>query len=238
MTHVLEVDKLFTGYGKSVIIQNVSMVIGNQEIISIIGPNGSGKSTLLKCIVGILRAFSGSISYLGREITNTKSHQLTAMGIGYVPQLDNIFTNLTVEENLEMGAYLIRDKNTVRSSLNEIFELFSELKSFRHRKAGTLSGGERQILAIARAMMMKPKLLILDEPTANLSPKVISKIHKKILEINKYGTSILMAEQNVKAAIKIAGRVYVLVSGACVYEGGVEEVSDETKLGKLFFKTV
>lgn len=233
---ILETINLSSGYGRIIIVTGASIHVQRGEIVTIVGPNGSGKSTLIKSIMGIVKKFDGNVYYQGEDITNISTYRLIAKGIGYVPQIDNIFTNLTIQENLEMGAYTIKDNEAIKSRMEEVFEMFPELKLYRKRKANTLSGGERQMLAIAKAMMTKPKLLILDEPTANLAPKAISIMHKKITDIRERGASVLMSEQNAKKAMEITNRIYALVSGRCVYEGQVNETLDDAKLGKLFFR--
>jgi len=229
---ILETLNLHAGYGKTVIIQDVSIRVGRDEVIALIGPNGSGKSTLLKSVVGLARVFSGQVVYEGRPLNGSRTHEIIRIGIGYVPQVENVFTNLTVEENLEMGAYIRKD-NGVRRDLEEIFELFPELKPYRKRRAATLSGGERQMLAIGRALMSRPKLLILDEPTANLAPKAVAKVLSKIETIKEAGIPVLMVEQNVKKALQICSRVYLMVSGRCVYEGDPKSLVEDERLRKM-----
>ena len=203
---IVETVDLISGYGRNVVLYKVSTHVEHGEIVAIIGPNGSGKSTLVKSIVGITRIFGGRVALEGRNIAATTLDQVARMGIGYVPQLDNIFTELTVEENLEMGAYTRSDRKGIKEDIQQLYGLFPALEGSSTRKAGTLSGGERQMLAIARAMMMKPKLLMLDEPTANLGPKAISSLHEKIKEINDEGVTIMAVEQNVKKALDLATR--------------------------------
>lgn len=231
---ILEVFDLSSGYGKSVIVDEFSLNLNHGEIVTIIGPNGSGKSTLIKALMGITKKFCGKVTFQGKDITYMLLHRLIKMGIGYVPQVDNIFTDLRVHENLEMGGYIAK-RYDLRSSMKEVLNMFPELIPLMDRKAGTLSGGERQMLALARGLMTRPRLLILDEPTSNLDPGAISTFYRKIKEIHALGVSIIMAEQNVNSALEISDRIYVLVSGRCVYEGESEEVSS-LDLREIFFK--
>jgi len=230
---MLKVEDLYSGYGKILVVQGVSLDLGKDQIISVIGPNGSGKSTLVKSIMGEVRIFKGDVYYEGERVTGLRTDRLVAKGLGYVPQVNNVFTNLTVEENLEMGAYL-RRKSEVKAGVEEMFAMFPELKMYRKRKAATLSGGERQMLAIARALMSRPRLLILDEPTANLAPKVVAQLHQKIKEIKDQGVPILMVEQNVRKVLQISDYTYVLGSGRCVYEGSSADLMVAKDFGRIF----
>lgn len=236
MTYVpaMETFELSCGYGNNLVVDKVTLKIDKRKIVVLIGPNGSGKSTLIKGVVGIVKKFGGKVVFEGKDITLMPLEKLVKLGISYVPQVDNVFTDLTVYENLEMGAYIRSDKKALKSDIDEIFNVFPELEVFKNRKAETLSGGERQMLAIARGLITNPTLLILDEPTSNLAPKAILTVHSKIKDINKRGVSIFMAEQNAKAALKIADRGYVLVSGRCIYEGEGREILNQD-LKKLFF---
>ncbi len=234
LENAIETMNLSCGYGSSLVIDKISVKVKKGKITVLIGPNGSGKSTLLKGILGIARKFGGKVLFEGKDITSETLERIVKMGISYIPQTDNVFTELTIQENLEMGAYLQKSWETVKSKINEVFEIFPELKPFKNRKAGTLSGGERQMLAIARGLMTNPSLVILDEPTQNLAPKAIAVVHEKIREINKTGVTIFMAEQNAKAALKNADNAYVLSSGKCVYKNKAREVLKED-LKKLFF---
>ncbi|MEM4165497.1 MAG: ABC transporter ATP-binding protein, partial [Nitrososphaerales archaeon] len=200
----LRTEDLHSGYGKITIVQGVSIKVPAKSIVTIIGPNGSGKSTLVKTVIGEVKTFGGKVIYQGQDITGLPTYKIVAKGIGYVPQVNNVFTNLTVEENLEMGAYLRKDKEGIKSDVKEIFEMFNEIKPYAKTKAATLSGGERQMLAVARAMINRPKLLILDEPTANLAPKAVALLHQKIKSICEQGVPILMVEQNVRKALQIS----------------------------------
>jgi ABC-type branched-subunit amino acid transport system ATPase component len=216
---ILQIDNLTAGYGKSIIINEVSIDVENGEIVGIVGPNGSGKSTLLKSICGLTTISNGKIIFRGIDITRYKTDMLIRLGIVYVPQLDNIFSELTVVENLEMGIISLNIKSDLNDRIEEMFNIFPILKMRRNERAVTLSGGERQMLAIARALMSRPQLLLLDEPAASLSPKVANEIFEKLQEINRMGSTLLVVEQNVHRVLSVSNRGYVLVSGQKVLEG-------------------
>jgi len=233
---ILKTINVSAGYDDIIIIENISINVHKGEMVFLIGPNGAGKTTLIKSIVGIAKIFNGEIFFNGKNITRIGLNKIIKEGIGYVPQLDNVFTDLTVKENLEIGAYILKNNKKIEYSLNNIFKIFPELNILKNRKVGTLSGGERQILALARAMIIEPKLLILDEPTANLAPKIIKSFYEKIKELNKeYNVSFLIIEQNVRKALEIASRIYVLISGKCVHEAKKGEIKEED-IKKIFLR--
>ena len=208
---LLQATGLTGGYGGMDILQGVDLTVEAHEVAVIIGPNGAGKSTALKALIGLIPLKSGKALYAGEEITGQAPERLVARGIAYVPQERNVFRTMTVEENLAMGAYLRR--GDLGETLARIYTLFPALKDKRRQRAGELSGGQRQMVAIARALMIEPKLLLLDEPTVGLSPKVIGEIFERVLAINAGGVGILMVEQNARAALEIAHRGYVLATG-------------------------
>ncbi len=208
---LLEATGLVGGYGGMDILNGVDIAVDAGEIVVVVGPNGAGKSTAMKAIVGLLPLKSGRVIFAGDDITGTAPEILAGRGIAYVPQERNVFRSLTVEENLAMGAYLRRDD--IQPVLARMYELFPTLKDKRRRCAGELSGGQRQMVAIARALMIEPRLLLLDEPTVGLSPKVIEEIFERIQAINRAGVGILMVEQSARAALAIAHRGYVLATG-------------------------
>ena len=231
---VIETKNLVAGYGKMVILHGIDFYVTRQEIVTIVGPNGSGKSTLLKAILGIAKVIEGKVIYEGKDITNERLDKISRMGIGYVPQTNNVFTNLTVKENLEMGAYIIKSKKEVEKRMEEVLEIFPDLRGRLNQLAGSLSGGERQMLAMARALMTKPKVMLLDEPTAALSPKYVDMVMNKIKEIRDSGVTIILVEQNARKGLEIADRGYVLVTGKVAYTGPAREILEHPEIGKLY----
>ena len=219
MTPILALEHIEAGYGDVTIVHNVSLTVGGGEIVAVVGPNGSGKSTLVKSLLGFAKLFKGRVLYAEKEISGITSDRAVKLGLGYVPQTNNVFANLTVKENLEMGAYVRRDGASVKSDIEDVYRIFPELQERKKALAGTLSGGERQMLAIARAMMASPNVLLLDEPLASVSPKGAGAILARIEKVREIGTAILMIEQNVKKALEVSQRAYVLVEGVCVMEG-------------------
>jgi len=219
MAPIFVAESIDAGYGDAIIVQGVSIHVAESEIVAIVGPNGSGKSTLIKSFLGFARLFQGKVFYQGKDITGIASHRAASLGIGYVPQTNNVFPNLTIAENLYMGAYHRKGKDSIKAGVAEIYEMFPELEVRKSGLAGNLSGGERQVLAIARAMMAQPKVLFLDEPLASLSPKPASAILSKMESIRENGIAIAMVEQNVKKALSVSNRGYVLVNGTCAMEG-------------------
>ncbi len=226
---MLSVENISSGYGETTIVNDVSINISRGEIVVIIGPNGCGKSTLLKTIFGILKPYSGKLIFNGENITGSRPFDLVRKGIGFIPQTQNVFQNLSVIENLEMGGYLSSDPD-----FDEIYGIFPVLKVKKKEKAGNLSGGERQMLAIGRALMTRPNLLLLDEPSAGLAPKMIEVLMEQIKEIGKRNSSILLVEQNVKSALRIADRGYIMVMGKKVFEGSALEILDHKEIGRLY----
>ncbi|MBW2093677.1 MAG: ABC transporter ATP-binding protein [Deltaproteobacteria bacterium] len=227
MQPILTIQNISAGYGDVIIVNDVCITVDTGEIVAIVGPNGSGKSTLLKSLLGFARVFQGQVFYQGEEITGVAPYKLIKQGLGYVPQIDNVFPNLTIAENLDMGAYYRKGKETIRKAIGETFDMFPELAARKDYLAGNLSGGERQMLAIARAMMGQPRILLLDEPLASLSPKPTSVILSKLERIEEAGMAILMVEQNVKKALSVSKRGYVLVEGSCAMEGAADSLFSE-----------
>ncbi|MFQ6055048.1 MAG: ABC transporter ATP-binding protein [Methanosarcinales archaeon] len=226
---ILDVEGVVSGYGKMMIVHDVSIKVHETEIVVLIGPNGSGKSTLIKTIFGLLKPTKGKIIFRGMDITGFKPYEIVRKGIGYVPQLDNVFPTLTVNENLEMGGYIYKNIDK-----REVFKIFPILKEKKDEIARNLSGGERQMLAIARALMTNPKLLLLDEPSAGLAPKLVDRLMEKIMAIRERGSSILLIEQNAKKALQISDRGYVMAMGKKVFEGTANDILDHKEIGKLY----
>ncbi len=228
MVAVIESRGITAGYGKAVIIRDVDIKVEEGKITAIVGPNGSGKSTFLKTVFGLTRVFKGCIMYDGKDVTRLAPEERARMGLGYVPQVNNVFPNLTVLENLEMGAYAMKDKEQVRAEIEEMMEIFPILRERKKQKAGSLSGGERQMLAMAMALMGKPKVLLLDEPAAALAPKVVNQIFSRIREIVNSGITVLLVEQHARRALSLCDTGYVMSSGRVVMKGpGSELLSDE-----------
>jgi ABC-type branched-subunit amino acid transport system ATPase component len=229
---ILEVRDLVSGYSEVMILHGVSIHCSDNEIVSIIGPNGAGKSTLMKSIFGLIAVKQGSVTLGERSITGMRPNQLVRLGMSYVPQEKNVFPSLTVEENLQMGAFIRNDDIT--ASMEKVFELFPFIADKRKNVSGTLSGGGRQMLALGRALMLAPKLLLLDEPSAGLAPLVRDEIFSKILEIRQSGVAILMVEQNAKKALEMSDRGYVLVMGKNRYEDTGEALLVNPEVGQLY----
>jgi branched-chain amino acid transport system ATP-binding protein len=212
----LQIRDLYGGYGDVDILKGVHLQVDPGEIVVVIGPNGAGKSTVLKAIFGLISIRQGEIVFAQQDLTQLRTDQMVRQGICFVPQSDNVFPSLTVQENLEMGAYCRRDR--FLSALERVYTLFPPLKEKRYQPAGALSGGQRQMVAMGRALMVDPKLLLLDEPTAGLSPLFIEQIFRIVQSINQLGISILMVEQNARQALQLAHRGYVLVTGENRFE--------------------
>ncbi len=227
---LLDVRDLNVYYGAIHALQGISFTVNEGEIVTLIGANGAGKSTTLCTISGLLRPRRGAIRFQTRDITMMPAEQIVRLGIIQVPEGRKIFAPLTVQENLEMGAYTREDKAEIQQSLDRVFTSFPRLKERIHQLGGTLSGGEQQMLATGRGLMARPTLLLLDEPSMGLSPIMVEEIFKIIQEINARGTSILLVEQNAHMALSIAHRAYVLETGRIVLEGGAKEVRDNPQV--------
>jgi ABC-type branched-subunit amino acid transport system ATPase component len=232
---LLEVENLISGYGKLAIIQGVSLIIEPGDFVALVGPNGSGKSTLIKSIVGLATIFEGEVKLDGIGIKNKKPEQIAALRLGYVPQVSNVFTDLTVRENLEMGSTIVKSSLQKKKLLDQVELLFPILRSRAHQRAGYLSGGERQMLAVGRALMAEPKLLILDEPTAALAPKLADQLFVKLSEIrSQLGVTIVLVEQNARRALSLSNRGVVLIQGKKAFEGTPEQILKDTEVIRLF----
>ncbi len=230
---MLSVENLNAGYKELHVLFDVNAKVNGGSITTIVGPNGSGKSTFLKSIFGLATVFSGRIFLNGTEITTIPPHNKTKLGIAYLPQTDNVFANLTVEENLKIAAYTLKDSEA-RDRIDLALDAFPELQRFMKRKAGTLSGGERQMLAMATALVRRANVLMLDEPTAQLSPKFADLIFRRIVDLrDNYRLTILLVEQNVKRALEISENAYLFVSGRVAFEGKADELLEHEKFEKL-----
>ena len=223
---------LTAGYGGVDIIKDINLEVNEGEIVVIVGPNGAGKSTAMKALLGMLSLTSGSVEYSNEEISTMLPQNRINLGLAFVPQTNNVFTGMTVEENLEMGGFLREDD--INHTINDVYDLFPILKEKRNQSAGELSGGQRQQVAFGRALMTKPKILMLDEPTAGVSPIVMDELFSRIIEVRKTGVGILMVEQNAKQALGIADRGYVLVNGKNSREGSGEELLNNPEVRKSF----
>ena len=230
---VIECNGIAAGYVKGLnILQGVDLIVNEKEIVSIIGPNGAGKSTLLKAIMGIINISGGRFFINGVEKTNTPTHQIVSEGVGYVPQVENVFPSLTIEENLEIGSWSVKDN--IKQSISKIFDDFPMLKERQKDKAGNLSGGQRQILALARALVTSPSILLLDEPTAGLSPVAIKEVFEIVKDINSRGVAILLVEQNATRALNFSDRGYVLDQGRNAYQGKGQELLNDPRVVDLY----
>jgi len=234
LSSIIHVDALNSGYVNSHVLFGVDFEAKEKEITVVVGPNGSGKSTLLKSIFGLCTIYSGEISFHGRNITRLAPHEVARKKIAYLPQVNNVFSNLTIRENLSMASYTL-DSKTSSKRIPEIFETFPILKKFEKSKADTLSGGERQMLAMAMALIRQPKVMLFDEPTASLSPKLADEVLAKIKQMrDEFGITIILVEQNVKRALKLADYVYLLANGKGVFQGPPEILLAHPNLGKLY----
>ncbi|HMB95073.1 MAG TPA: ABC transporter ATP-binding protein [Tepidisphaeraceae bacterium] len=231
---LLNIDKLAVNYGAIKALRGISLQIGDGEIVALIGSNGAGKTTLLRTISGLIKAVDGTISFNDRQIAGIKPHEIVRMGICHVPEGRQVFANLSVRENLLLGAYQISSNEKIRAGLKWCNELFPVLAERREQKAGTLSGGEQQMLAISRALMAQPKLLLLDEPSLGLAPLIVRKIFRIIREINASGTTVFLVEQNANMALSIAHRGYVLQSGEVIKTDLAKNLLEDPDVKKAY----
>jgi len=231
---VLELTDVHAYYGNIRALRGVSLTVGVGEIVTLIGANGAGKTTTLRSINGLNRPRTGTIAFEGKDITNTPAHEIVRRGISQSPEGRRLFPRMTVTENLEMGAFQRTDRATLKEEMDHVFELFPRLAERRNQKAGTMSGGEQQMCAIGRALMARPKLLMLDEPSMGLAPIFVDRIFETVIEINKEGTPILLVEQNALMALDVANRGYVLETGSVALEGPAAELKVDEQVRKTY----
>lgn len=231
---MLKVTDLTVNYGVIQAVKGISFEVEEGEIVALIGANGAGKTTTLHTITGMIPARTGTIEFHGTDITKVPAHKIVSMGLAHVPEGRRVFAQLTVLENLKMGAYTRKDKDEIGKSLEEIYKRFPRLKERKNQPAGTLSGGEQQMLAMGRALMSHPRLLVMDEPSMGLSPLYVNEIFEIIQEISKEGTTVLLVEQNAKKALSIANKAYVLETGKIVLRGDAKELMNNDQVKKAY----
>ncbi|MGQ9788688.1 MAG: branched-chain amino acid ABC transporter ATP-binding protein [Candidatus Hadarchaeaceae archaeon] len=230
---MLEIKGLNAGYGKFQVLFDVDANIKKGKIVTVVGPNGSGKSTLIKSVMGLTKVYSGKILFKDEDITRLPTHLVTKLGISYLPQTGNVFGNLTVEENLMLAGYTLSKEDT-RKRVTETIEEFPIVKKYLGKKCGFLSGGERQMVAMAMAMMRKPEMILFDEPVASLSPKAANEVVKKILELHEKGITIVLIEQAAKKALQVADEAILMTSGKVAYKGNAKYLLAHPELGKVY----
>ena len=231
---MLKVENLEVAYGMIKAIKGVSFEVNEGEVIALIGANGAGKTTILHTVTGLLSPQAGSIVFEGVELTKIPAHKIVGMGMAHVPEGRRVFQELTVLENLKLGAFILNDKKRIESNLEYVYKHFPRLKERRGQVAGTLSGGEQQMLAMGRALMSNPKIILMDEPSMGLSPILVSEIFNIIKEVSADGTTVLLVEQNAKKALSIANRAYVLETGKIVLEGDAKELMNNEQVKKAY----
>ena len=231
---MLKVNDLEVYYGVIQALKGISFEVNEGEVIALIGANGAGKTTILHTITGLIEAKSGSVEFEGNNITKIPGHKIVTLGMAHVPEGRRVFADLTVYENLKLGAYTRTDKNEIAQSLEMVYKRFPRLKERKNQLAGTLSGGEQQMLAMGRALMSKPKIILMDEPSMGLSPIFVNEIFDIIREVSEAGTTVLLVEQNAKKALSIADRAYVLETGKIVLEGNAQELMNDESVKKAY----
>lgn len=231
---MLEVKNLSVSYGAIEAVKDISFTVNAGEIVSLIGANGAGKTTTLHTITGLVPAKSGSVMYNGVDLLKTHNNKIVTLGMAHIPERRHVFTRMSVEENLEMGAFSLKDQSDLKKDLDMVYGLFPRLKERRNQKAGTLSGGEQQMLAMGRALMSHPKTILMDEPSMGLSPKLVKEIFSIIRKLHEQGITILLVEQNAKMALSIADRAYVLETGRITMEGDAKELLNNEQVRKAY----
>ena len=231
---MLEVKNLSVSYGAIEAVKDISFTVNDGEIVSLIGANGAGKTTTLHTITGLVPAKSGSVMYNGVDLLKNHNNKIVTLGMAHIPEGRHVFTRMSVEENLEMGAFSLKDQSDLKKDLDMVYGLFPRLKERRNQKAGTLSGGEQQMLAMGRALMSHPKTILMDEPSMGLSPKLVKEIFSIIRKLHEQGITILLVEQNAKMALSIADRAYVLETGRITMEGDAKELLNNEQVRKAY----
>ncbi len=231
---MLEIKDIEVYYGMIQAIKGISFEVNEGEVIALIGANGAGKTTILHTITGLLSPSAGSVIFEGKDITKVPAHKIVSLGMAHVPEGRRVFADLTVYENLKMGAYTRKDKNEIEQTLEHVYKRFPRLEERKNQLAGTLSGGEQQMLAMGRALMSHPKIIVMDEPSMGLSPILVNQIFDIIEEVSKGGTTVLLVEQNAKKALSIADRAYVLETGNIVLEGNAKEMISDDSIRKAY----
>ena len=231
---MLEVKNLSVSYGAIEAVKDISFTVNAGEIVSLIGATGAGKTTTLHTITGLVPAKSGSVMYNGVDLLKTHNNKIVTLGMAHIPEGRHVFTRMSVEENLEMGAFSLKDQSDLKKDLDMVYGLFPRLKERRNQKAGTLSGGEQQMLAMGRALMSHPKTILMDEPSMGLSPKLVKEIFSIIRKLHEQGITILLVEQNAKMALSIADRAYVLETGRITMEGDAKELLNNEQVRKAY----
>ena len=231
---MLEVKNLSVSYGAIEAVKDISFTVNAGEIVSLIGANGAGKTTTLHTITGLVPAKSGSVMYNGVDLLKTHNNKIVTLGMAHIPEGRHVFTRMSVEENLEMGAFSLKDQSDLKKDLDMVYGLFPRLKERRNQKAGTLSGGEQQMLAMGRALMSHPKTILMDEPSMGLSPKLVKEIFSIIRKLHEQGITILLVEQNAKMALSISDRAYVLETGRITMEGDAKELLNNEQVRKAY----
>ena len=231
---MLEVKNLSVSYGAIEAVKDISFTVNDGEIVSLIGANGAGKTTTLHTITGLVPAKSGSVMYNGMDLLKTHNNKIVTLGMAHIPEGRHVFTRMSVEENLEMGAFSLKDQSDLKKDLDMVYGLFPRLKERRNQKAGTLSGGEQQMLAMGRALMSHPKTILMDEPSMGLSPKLVKEIFSIIRKLHEQDITILLVEQNAKMALSIADRAYVLETGRITMEGDAKELLNNEQVRKAY----
>ncbi len=231
---MLEIKDLSVSYGAIEAVKGISLTVNDGEIVSLIGANGAGKTTTLHAITGLVPAQSGSVMFNGTDLLKTHNHDIVRLGMAHIPEGRHVFTRMSVQENLEMGAYSLKDQSSMAKDLDMVFDMFPRLKERRTQKAGTLSGGEQQMLAMGRALMSHPNTVLMDEPSMGLSPKLVKEIFSIIRRLHEQGITVLLVEQNAKMALSIADHAYVLETGRITMEGDAKELLNNEQVRKAY----